>query len=232
MIQTALIVGHGQPSEPEPAENALAALALDVAVHLPGWRVLSATLANPGALAAALEGQAPGLVYPMFMAGGWFPLVELPRRVEQAGGADWAFLPPFGIDPGVQALGLTLVQEAAVKLGRLPRETPVLLAAHGSFRSAAPAEVAKGFAWALARAGFARAEAYFIDQDPKISTARGFGAEAICLPFFAAEGGHVVDDLPAALGEAGFAGTVLPPLGLDTRVPGLIARALRAGAVG
>ena len=230
MTKNALIISHGQPSDPEPAEVALAALAANVAEYLPGWRVLSATLAKPGALDAALANQKPGLIYPMFMAGGWFPMVEVPRRVEDVGGTGWAFLPPFGLDPSVQALGVKLAAEAVARLGRLPGDTDVLLAAHGSFRSAAPAEVANGFAWKLAGAGFARAEAYFIDQEPRIATARGFGPDAICLPFFAAEGGHVVDDLPAALAEAGFGGVVLPPLGLDPRVPELIAQALRAGA--
>ncbi len=50
--------------------------------------------------------------------------------------------------------------------------------------------------------------------------------EALCLPFFAARGGHVVEDLPAALAEAAFRGTVLEPVGLDPRVPALIARAI------
>ena len=104
----------------------------------------------------------------------------------------------------------------------------MLLAAHGSFRSSAPSEVAYAFAGRLMDEGFGRAEAYFIDQEPRIATARGFDDRAICLPFFAAEGGHVVDDLPAALAEAKFTGRVLPAVGLDARVPGLSAAALRA----
>ena len=231
MFKNALIIGHGQPSDPEAAETALAALAANVASNVPGWRVLSATLAKAGALAAVLLDQEPGLIYPMFMTGGWFSMVEVPRRVEEVGGGDWAYLPPFGLDPSVKALALTVAVEAVARMGRLPRDTHVLLAAHGSFNSAAPSQVANGFAWQLKGAGFARAEAYFIDQEPRIANARDFGADAICLPFFAAAGGHVVEDLPAALAEAGFGGVVLPALGLDPRVPELIARALRAGAV-
>jgi len=120
-----------------------------------------------------------------------------------------------------------LATEAAAAQGRTPAQTDVLLAAHGSFRSSAPADVAKAVAHLIKRAGFARAEAFFIDQEPRIATATGFGAGSVCLPFFAAEGGHVTDDLPQALGEAGFGGLLLPPLGLDARVPGLIAAALQ-----
>ena len=228
MIKQALIVSHGQPSDPEPAEAALALLAAKVAALLPDWRVDSATLAKPDALAAAVAGHARGVVYPMFMAGGWFPMTELPRRMAEAGGVEWAYLPPFGLDAGVQDLVLTLAQEAAAAQGRTPAQTDVLLAAHGSFRSLAPSEVAQAMAQRLKRAGFARAEAFFIDQEPRIANAKGFGAGSICLPFFAAEGGHVTDDLPQALAEAGFGGQVLAPLGLDARVPSLIAAALQA----
>ena len=178
-------------------------------------------------LAAAVAGHPQGMVYPMFMAGGWFPMTELPRRMAAAGGMDWAYLPPFGLDERVQALVVTLAQEAAAAQGRTPAQTDVLLAAHGSFRSAAPSEVAQAVAKRLKAAGFARAEAFFIDQEPRIATATGFGAGSVCLPFFAAEGGHVTDDLPDALAEAGFRGLLLPPLGLDARVPSLIAAALQ-----
>ncbi len=228
MIKEALIVSHGQPSDPEPAEAALALLAAKVAALLPDWRVHSATLAKPDALAAVVAGRPRGVVYPMFMAGGWFPTTELPRRMAEAGGVDWTYLPPFGLDARVQDLVVTLAQEAATAQGRSVAQTDVLLAAHGSFRSSAPSEVAQAVAQRLKRAGFARAEAFFIDQEPRIATATGFGAGSVCLPFFAAEGGHVTDDLPLALAEADFGGRALPPLGLDARVPSLIAAALQA----
>ena len=64
---------------------------------------------------------------------------------------------------------------------------------------------------------------------PQLSSLAGFGPGAVCLPFFAAQGGHVTQDIPAALAEAGFQGRVLPPLGLDPRVPALIAAAISAG---
>lgn len=227
MIKEALIVSHGQPSDPDPAEAALALLVAKVAELLPDWRVASATLAKPDALAAAVAGRARGVVYPIFMAGGWFPMTELPRRMAEAGALDWAYLAPFGLDARVQDLVVTLAEEAAATQGRTPAQAEVLLAAHGSFRSSAPSEVAQALAQRLKRAGFARAEAFFIDQAPRISTASGFGAGSVCLPFFAAEGGHVTDDLPHALAEAGFGGRLLPPLGLDARVPSLIAAALK-----
>ncbi|MCU0816884.1 MAG: cobalamin biosynthesis protein CbiX [Cypionkella sp.] len=225
----ALIVAHGQPSDPGPAAAEIAALAARVAACLPGWRVASATLAEEGALAAQVAALGPeGLVYPLFMAGGWFTRVNLPARLAEAGGAGWRVLAPFGTDAGVQDLAETLAREAGLGPGG-----ELLLAAHGSFRSPAPAEVAEAVAARIGRAlGLARAEAAFIDQSPRLAEVRGFGPGAVCLPFFAARGGHVIDDLPEALGAAGFAGRILPPLGLDPRVPGLIAGALQRAAAG
>ena len=228
---SALIVSHGQPSDPGPAAAEMAFLAAKVQSLMPEARVMAATLAEEGALERAVTDLGPELrVYPMFMAGGWFTRTHLPERLAAAGAPMARVLPPFGLDGAVQALAVTVAREAAVRLGRAPADLPVLLAAHGSFRSPAPAEVAEAVADRLrAEGGFARVEAAFIDQSPRIVEAgAAFPAGSLVLPFFAARGGHVVDDLPQALGEAGFQGTVLPPLGLDPRVPGLIRRALRA----
>lgn len=216
----ALLVAHGQPSDPEPAQAALGELACAVAGHLPGWDIRFATLALPGALARAVDPE-PGLVYPMFMAGGWFTQTELPRRMALEG-ADWRHLPPFGLDPAVQDLAVTLAQEAA-------RGAPVLVAAHGSGRSRAPAEVAEALALRLTAEGHA-AKAFFIEEAPFIAEAKGYGPDSLCLPFFAASGGHVTEDLPQALEAAGFQGRCLPPLGLDPRVPALIAARLTTSA--
>lgn len=231
----ALIVAHGQPSDPLPAAAEIAFLAAKVQALMPEVPVRSATLAEPEALARAVADLGPDLrVYPLFMAGGWFTRTHLPERLAGAGAAEATILPPFGLDEDVQALAVTLAREAAARMGRRPGEVPVLLAAHGSFRSPAPAEVARAVAERLCReGGFLRVEAAFIDQSPRIAeVAAGLPEGAMVLPFFAARGGHVVDDLPAALEEAGFRGSVLPPLGLDPRVPGLIRRALRIGWAG
>jgi sirohydrochlorin ferrochelatase len=226
-MHQALIVAHGQPSDPLPAALALKRLARAVAGQAPGWAIGAATLADPAALPAQLAALGPqGLVYPMFMADGWFTRSHLPKRLAEAGGGQWRVLDPFGIDPAVQALALKMVAEAGLQAGGA-----LLVAAHGSFRSPAPAAVARALAHEIGRAlHLGRAEAAFIDQEPQLANVRNFGKDALCLPFFAAEGGHVRADLPLALAQAGFAGRVLPALGLDQRVPGLIAARLIAAS--
>lgn len=220
-MEPVLIVAHGQPSDPGPAEAALAALAAQVAALLPGRSVGSATLAAPGVLAAELARLGPGgVVFPMFMAGGWFTRAHLPGQMAAAGAVAWRVLEPFGCLEAVQDLAVRVIAEAGAKAA--------IVAAHGSFKSPVPAAIAGRVAGMVAARGL-RVAAGFIDQEPRLATLSGFGADAVCLPYFAAEGGHVVDDIPAALAEAGFEGRILPALGLDARVPGIIADALREG---
>lgn len=228
-MPAALIVAHGQPSDPVPAAAEIAALAQRVGDHLPGWRVRAATLAAEDDLRAAVAALAgaPLRVYPLFMADGWFTQSHLPARLAGAGAGAMTLLAPFGLDPAVQALTIRLAQDA-----QAAGATDLLLAAHGSLRSEAPARVAREVAARIAAAtGLARVEAAFIDQSPRLAeVAATLPPTAACLPFFAARGGHVLLDLPQALAEAGFAGPLLPPVGVHPEVPVLIAAALRAAA--
>lgn len=220
MTRHALILAHGQPSDPGPAAAALQALAERVGRLLPGWTVAAATLAEPGALARAVARRAGGLVYPMFMAGGWFTTVQIPAKLAEVGAEGWTVLEPFGCDPAVHDLCVTLVREAGAG--------PVIVAAHGSFKSPVPSEVALQVAGRIAAETGAPVVTGFIDQEPRL--ARLSVADGLCLPFFAAGGDHVSQDIPAALAEAGFRGRILPPVGLDARVPGIIAAAIARGA--
>ncbi|NEY90455.1 sirohydrochlorin chelatase [Tabrizicola oligotrophica] len=220
-MEPVLIVAHGQPSDPAPAEAALAGLAGQVGALLPGRAVGSATLAAPGALAAAVARLGPGLVvFPLFMAGGWFTRVHLPGELARAGAVGWRMLEPFGCLEAVQALAVDLVVETGA--------TAAILAAHGSFKSRVPAAIAGRVAAMVAARGL-RVACGFIDQAPQLAGITGFGPGSVCLPFFAAGGDHVTEDIPAALAKAGFQGRLLPALGLDARVPGLIAEAVREG---
>jgi sirohydrochlorin ferrochelatase len=219
MTRHALIVAHGQPSDPRPAGAALEALASRVQAVMPGWAVAAATLAEAGSIARGVAGRPGGVVFPMFMAGGWFTRVQIPKHLADAGAEGWQVLEPFGCDPLVHDLCVTLVREAGAD--------EVILAAHGSFKSAAPSDIAHHVAGRIAAETGAEVTAGFIDQEPQLSSLKRRGG--VCLPFFAGEGGHVSEDIPQALAEAGFTGRILPPVGLDARVPGIIAAAIGRG---
>lgn len=225
--RTAIIVSHGQPSDPDPAETELAQFAARVAADLPDWQVRAATLAKPGAFEAALaaSGSAP-LIYPFFMTAGWFTGDALRKRLVTA--PDAQVLPPFGTDPALPAFTADLLRGVIADQGWEMAQTRLFLAAHGSGRSPNAARDTQAFATALApllplqeiRLGFIEEPPFLADQ------AFDLGERSICLPFFAARGGHVIDDIPEALDLASFRGLRLDPIGCAPGIPALIARAL------
>ena len=218
-----LIVAHGQPGDPEPQQQAVETLAARIAPHLPQAQVQGATLAMPGALNIAA---AETLIYPMFMASGWFTRSELPRRLALAGAEGARVLEPFGSHPGLPALCLHLITDAAAGQGWALADTDLLIAAHGSGRSRAPSTAARAMADRLAP-HVATTHCGFIEEAPFLAdAARDLGPQALCLPLFVARWGHVRDDLPEALAKAEFQGRVLDPLGCHPAVPALIAAAL------
>ena len=231
MTRFAFLVAHGAPSDPAPQEAALAALAAAVAPHLPGWRIGSATLAMPGALEAAVAAHPGALVYPFFMAEGWFTGTHLPERLARAGAPGARILTPFGADPELVSLIARVAETGATDHGLDPNATTLLIAAHGSQRSRRSADTTHALVAALRASGrFAAVTCGFVEETPFLAEAARLEGPALCLPFFALTAGHVVDDVPEALDSAGFAGPLLPPIGAHPEVPALIARALAAAA--
>lgn len=233
MKRDALIIGHGQPSEPAGAEADMRALARAVADLLPDWRIEGATLAAEGALSAALNRLNAPLVLPFFMAEGFFTRQVLPARLAALGAGHLPHLLPFGLWPETAALAVRILRDATDGAGWRMPDTRLLLAAHGSGRGPLAAEAARTVeARIAAGTDFADMRLGFIEELPFVAdAARGLGPKAICLPLFVARWGHVRDDLPEALAEAGFEGRVLDPLGCQPEVPALIARALLSEAL-
>ena len=227
MPRNAIIIAHGQPSDPAPLQRAIEALAAKVGALLPGWQIHGATLADAPGLGRAVAQAGPGaLIYPMFMAAGWFTGTELPRRLARAGAERPLILPPFGLDPALPDLCRDIVQDAARGAGIAPERATLLLVAHGSQRARGSANGAQEMAARLAPY-LGRVVTGFIEEAPFVAdSAGGLPADAICLPFFATMAEHVTDDIPQALDRAGFAGQRLPPVGTDARAPALIAAAI------
>lgn len=225
-MPNAILVAHGAPADPEPAQSTVQALAAAVAAAL-GWQVRGATLAMPGALDAALQGLDAPMIYPFFMAEGWFTTRELPRRLVQAGAAGARVLQPFGTDPALPGLMERVALAGCESAGLAPARTTLLLAAHGSKVSRTSADSTHAMAATLRATGrFAAVTAGFVEEAPFLAeAARGLGP-AICLPFFNLRAGHVAGDVPEALQEAGFSGPLLPAIGEHPGVATLIAAAL------
>ncbi len=217
-MKHAVIVAHGQPSDPDPAEAALADFASHVDALADQISVTSATLAAPGMLEHRLGDLPAGTaIYPLFMAKGWFVTSALPRRI---GDRDAPILDPLGIDPELPALVARALQATLADHAWKAEETDLVIAAHGSGRSANPATVTARFADALSGIlGFKSMRLGFVEQPPSIAdAASAAGNQSICLPFFACTGGHVLEDVPQDLARANFAGLVMPVVG---ELPGI-----------
>ena len=225
----ALIVSHGQPSDPDVGEAEIADLAAAVAAHLPEARVAGGTLATPGRI-EALSAERPGaLIYPMFMADGWFTQVQLPKRLAPGAGPQ---LPSFGMERALPALAAAWLRATCTDRQLDPYNVDLVVAGHGSGKSRRVSEATRAFADRVAEAfGPASLRCGFVEESPSLrEVLSGLGPDAICLPFFAAKRGHVLEDLPEAVAASGFPGILLDPIGLHPEVPKLIAETLRAQA--
>jgi sirohydrochlorin ferrochelatase len=225
-----VLTAHGQPSAPEPPEQSLAELAQQVAGFLPDWELRSATLATRGRLEQVMRDGA--LVYPFFMARGWFTSQVLPQRL---GGFRHGILAPFGQDPHLPQLTSEILRheiKAQATTEGAEAKCSILLAAHGSARGPKAAEATETFAAALRplMPDCAISTGY-VEQSPTIAEAAAkMPRDSLCMPFFAQSGDHVKEDIPAALLEAEFGGITLPALGTFPAIAGLVSRAILRGA--
>ncbi len=224
----ALIVAHGQPSNPAPAEAALARLAARAQAFLPDIPISSATMANPGMLERAINRLPENeRVYPFFMVDGWFVKTALPKRLEDF---PLHVMSPLGLDPALPDIAAKMAHQAIEQIGWTVRDAHILLAAHGSAHGNAAARSVRLFADHLAarlpRTGITIG---FLEEEPFLAgVAAGLQTRSICMPFFAMQGDHVRDDIPSALSNAGFTGPVLPPFSEYDDVARLIADRLHA----
>lgn len=223
----AVLVAHGQPSAPEPAEKALTLLADKVQEQLPGWRILSATLAAPDRLEEVCDGmEGPLTIYPCFMSEGYFTRTVLPRRL---GARDVSVLGPLGLEADLPELVVEVLRARAGVRGWDLSSVELLLAAHGSARGDKAAEAARQFVDALTSlTGFSGVRLGFVEQEPFIGDAvRDLPEHTLCLPFFAQEGDHVRNDIGDALRAVDFAEELLPVIGDLPGAAALIARSLQ-----
>jgi len=132
-MPAAIIVSHGQPSDPDPAQQDLERFAARVAAALPDRHIGAATLAKDGALDAALQAAGPDpLIYPLFMTEGWFTGDNLRKRLRAAPGA--RILRPLGVSPRLPGLAADLLCEVLTGQGWTAGDTQLFIAGHGSGR--------------------------------------------------------------------------------------------------
>lgn len=149
------------------------------------------------------------LVYPLFLADGYFTRKLLPRQLEEAGafgrGRATCLLPPLGLDPALADLTLEEASAAAISQGWATYRTNLVLLAHGSSNNPASRLATEQMAETLAaRNVFSRVGTAFLEERPSLRDAVAPLTEpVVVVGLFAGEGMHGGDDAPQLVAEIG-----------------------------
>lgn len=181
--------------------------------------------------AEALLALGPRVVHvvPLFMEQGWFVREAIPRALRDGHGHVLRYHQPVGVHPGLADLAAARAQRAC---GTGATGFSVLLVGHGSKRAPGRTMALHRHAESLSAGGqFAQVRAAFLEEPPLVAEAlRAWRALPVAvLGFFAGDGGHVREDLPALLsadraarGEAGAPLLDLGVIGDDPAMPAII----------
>jgi sirohydrochlorin cobaltochelatase len=198
--QALLLVAHGTHRYTD-AGRALHAHAAALRAERRFAEVAVGFLNGSPSLAEALASLAASVVHvvPFFMEQGWFVREAVPRALGHGQGHRLLHHPPIGTHPGLPELAADRVRRAA---GADATRFAVLLVGHGSARSPGQPMALHRHADALAAATkFAGVRAAFLEESPHVADAlRDWRTLPVAvLGFFAGDGGHVREDLPALL---------------------------------
>lgn len=196
-----LIVAHGSTRYAEAARPAAAHVARLKAAD-PGRRVALGLLAGAPPVAEALAAldAARIAVVPFFMEDGYFTRVAIPRAL--GGDPRVRLCRPVGLNQRMAALITCHARLGCAERGLDPAATTVVLVGHGSARAPGQAAALRRHTATVAASGaFACVCEAHLEEPPRLpeTLAALRGSAVAVVGFFAGEGGHVRDDVPAAL---------------------------------
>lgn len=163
-------------------------------------------------------------VIPMFISEGYFTETVIPRELglghqgpvpeggiaRVIGGRTVRYTLPYGVHPKMQDVILARAREVLPDLDRpeVGRDSTLVVLGHGTTRNENSNKVIERNAAALRERGiFAEVHALYLDEDPKVGTwpERVGAKNVVIVPFFASEGWHTQETIPAELGLTGTA---------------------------
>lgn len=227
----AILVSHGDRGGSAP--NAALAAQAERVRELTGLTVLTGMLKGEPTLEeavskAATTGASRIVVYPLFMADGYFVKKVRERASAVITSPELVVLAPLGIDP---ALADILVDEAVSLAQQENIETSgarLLIVGHGSKLGPASASATRKVAAraALARR-FASVSTAFLEEEPFLEDAlRASKTPTVVAGFFFGDGMHAAEDVPEAIAETGANAVYTGAIGDSPAIARLIATAL------
>lgn len=229
-----ILAAHGERRVADP-NRALLEHAAALAGQLPDMIVRCGVLNGEPSLDDALEqvasaGACEILVYPFFMSDGYFVSNVLPKRLKAlAPDARWSILTPLGLDPGLPELMMQQALAAAAQAGFEPSGTRLLVTGHGSKSGRASAKATERIARELAGLErFERVATAFLEEPPFVENELAAEKSPVVVPgFFAGNGMHSTQDVPAAIEDSGARAIYAGSVGVSPSVRDLIVASVK-----
>jgi len=205
-----VLVGHGSGNYPDAAKPILA-LAESIRARKLFDQVAAVFMKQDPPLSAALSLVEAQTVYvvPVFAGRGYYTGTLIPReigltgQVTERGGRRVIYTEPAGTHPRLPGLLACRADGVARSCGWEPKETSLLLIAHGSARPGGAGETPRAITTALgALTHFAEVELVFLEQEPFARDWPGMvqGKHVVALPLLVAQGMHAGRDIPPLFG--------------------------------
>lgn len=194
--------------------------------------VLSGEPTLEEALAAVAEQtDGPILIYPFFMAAGYFVNVKIPKRLADAGvGERCRVLAPLGTSEALPALIHAKALDTAAGAGVEASSARLLVVGHGSKVARASAEATDEVVLRLRElGGFAEVVTAFLEEAPFLDdVVMASDRATVVVGFFNGDGLHAAEDVPQAL--AAFTGPIAytGPVGAFAEISALIEKTIAA----
>jgi len=233
-----VVVGHGERGGS--FSNAIIkGHAEAVAGALPGVPVAAGVLSGAPSLEEALHdvsnrGARTILIYPYFMAAGYFVTTKIPGRLMDVDFASRCrVLSPLGADAGLPSMIMRqAIASAESNLGQKSDACRLLLVGHGSKVSRASANATEAVAVKLREmARFGSVMTAFLEEAPEVAEVIiADERPTVVVGFFNGDGLHAGEDVPEALASAAGPVSYTGAIGALPEVGGLIANAVETAA--
>ncbi|WP_315780070.1 MULTISPECIES: CbiX/SirB N-terminal domain-containing protein [unclassified Bradyrhizobium] len=174
-------------------------------------------------------------VYPLFMSSGYFSrdrLVQLLDEADDDRRREVICLPPLGLDPGLPAFVTQCALRIAESNGFFPKQSAVILLAHGSRRGSQSREATERIAKKIERSSiFAGVFSAFLEERPHLDEiAKQVPGSAVVMGMFSGEGLHGARDAPRLVAELTrddvvFAGVLGSAPGIEQLIAGAVTNA-------
>lgn len=237
-----LLIGHGSTTQPGAARPLLAHADIVRESGRFGEVAVGMLHGEPSA-GAAFDALKSSVVHvmPFFLEDGYFTRIAIPDLLlAQAGnGRVVRFCRPVGAHEAIADLFEARLSRHCDLFGTMPKSLAVILAAHGSARNPGRARALRRHAAKLeALDRYVTIRPAFLEESPTIAeTLAGLRGHIVAvIGYFANEGAHATQDLPALISaERAARGTNWPPvhdlgnIGTDAEMPRLIIDQVASG---